>query len=122
MSSGSSRRAWCSIRSRSCGSWRATRFVTAGRSSPSFRGRGRSFARREILVTDADRHSLEQRVLVLAPTGKDAALTRSVLDRAGVACVCCPDMLPRVFELFTQIERHADRAQGGLGIGLTLVK
>ena len=32
------------------------------------------------------------------------------------------DMLPRVFELFTQIDRHADRTQGGLGIGLTLVK
>jgi two-component system CheB/CheR fusion protein len=32
------------------------------------------------------------------------------------------DMLPRVFELFTQIDRHAGRSQGGLGIGLTLVK
>ena len=32
------------------------------------------------------------------------------------------DMLPRVFELFTQVDRHVDRAQGGLGIGLTLVK
>ena len=31
-------------------------------------------------------------MLVLAPTGKDAALTASVLDRAGVACVCCPDL------------------------------
>ena len=30
--------------------------------------------------------------------------------------------LPHVFELFTQIERGADRRQGGLGIGLTLVK
>jgi PAS domain S-box-containing protein len=33
-----------------------------------------------------------------------------------------PDMLSGVFELFRQVERHADRAQGGLGIGLTLVK
>ena len=32
------------------------------------------------------------------------------------------EMLPSVFELFTQIDRHADRSQGGLGIGLTLVK
>jgi signal transduction histidine kinase/ActR/RegA family two-component response regulator len=31
-------------------------------------------------------------------------------------------MLPRVFELFTQIDRYANRGQGGLGIGLTLVK
>lgn len=32
-----------------------------------------------------------------------------------------PDLLPHVFELFTQADRTADRAQGGLGIGLTLV-
>jgi PAS domain S-box-containing protein len=33
-----------------------------------------------------------------------------------------PEMLPRVFELFVQADRSLDRAQGGLGIGLTLVK
>jgi signal transduction histidine kinase/ActR/RegA family two-component response regulator len=33
-----------------------------------------------------------------------------------------PELLPRVFELFVQGERALDRAQGGLGIGLTLVK
>jgi signal transduction histidine kinase/ActR/RegA family two-component response regulator len=32
------------------------------------------------------------------------------------------DMLPRLFDPFTQVARHAHRAQGGLGIGLTLVK
>jgi PAS domain S-box-containing protein len=32
------------------------------------------------------------------------------------------DVLPHVFDLFTQAERTLDRAQGGLGIGLTLVK
>jgi CheY-like chemotaxis protein/two-component sensor histidine kinase len=32
------------------------------------------------------------------------------------------DMLPRVFEMFTQIDRAAGRSQGGLGIGLALVK
>lgn len=32
------------------------------------------------------------------------------------------DMLPRVFDLFTQVDRHSERARGGLGIGLTLVK
>jgi len=32
------------------------------------------------------------------------------------------EMLPLVFELFTQVDRALDRAQGGLGIGLTLVK
>lgn len=32
------------------------------------------------------------------------------------------DLLPRVFDLFQQGERTLDRSQGGLGIGLTLVK
>ncbi len=33
-----------------------------------------------------------------------------------------PDMLPRIFELFVQVDHAAKRSQGGLGIGLTLVK
>jgi signal transduction histidine kinase/GAF domain-containing protein len=32
------------------------------------------------------------------------------------------DMLPRVFEIFTQVGRSIDHSQGGLGIGLTLVR
>src|SRR5262249_5429649 len=32
------------------------------------------------------------------------------------------DMLAHVFDLFAQVDRRLDRAQGGLGIGLTLVK
>ena len=33
-----------------------------------------------------------------------------------------PEVLPSVFDLFTQGERSLDRSQGGLGIGLSLVK
>jgi PAS domain S-box-containing protein len=33
-----------------------------------------------------------------------------------------PEMLPRVFEIFAQSRRALERAQGGLGIGLSLVK
>jgi CheY-like chemotaxis protein len=33
-----------------------------------------------------------------------------------------PQLLPRVFDLFAQGARTLDRAQGGLGIGLTLVR
>ncbi len=33
-----------------------------------------------------------------------------------------PEMLPRVFELFSQVDHTLDRAEGGLGIGLTLVR
>ncbi len=32
------------------------------------------------------------------------------------------DMQPKVFDLFTQVDRNLDRSQGGLGIGLALVK
>ena len=32
------------------------------------------------------------------------------------------DMLSRIFEMFTQVDRSLERSQGGLGIGLTLVR
>ncbi len=33
-----------------------------------------------------------------------------------------PAMLPRVFDLFTQVDRSLEKSQGGLGVGLTIVK
>src|SRR5205085_5707775 len=39
-------------------------------------------------------------------------------DGVGIAA----DKLPQVFEMFTQIDRSLVRSQGGLGIGLALVK
>ncbi len=33
-----------------------------------------------------------------------------------------PEMLPRIFDMFTQVDRSLEKSQGGLGIGLTLVK
>ena len=32
------------------------------------------------------------------------------------------EQLPRIFEMFTQVDSAVDRSQGGLGIGLTLVR
>jgi CheY-like chemotaxis protein len=32
------------------------------------------------------------------------------------------DMLPRIFDMFTQVDRNLKQAHGGLGIGLTLVR
>jgi PAS domain S-box-containing protein len=46
-------------------------------------------------------------------------VTVSVKD-AGVGIAA--DQLPRVFELFTQVDRSLHKSQGGLGIGLSLVK
>jgi PAS domain S-box-containing protein len=33
-----------------------------------------------------------------------------------------PEALPKVFDMFTQVDRSLERSQGGLGIGLTLVQ
>jgi len=49
--------------------------------------------------------------------GRDAALSVED-DGLGIA----PELLPRIFDLFVQGQPPADRAQGGLGIGLALVK
>jgi CheY-like chemotaxis protein len=55
--------------------------------------------------------------LQLARDGNEAVVT--VRDNGiGIAS----GMLPRVFDMFAQAEQGRDRAQGGLGIGLTLVR
>ena len=49
----------------------------------------------------------------------DLALVISIKDEGiGIA----PEHLPRLFEMFSQVESSIERAQGGLGIGLSLVK
>jgi len=55
--------------------------------------------------------------LTAAREGKDAVVT--VRD-SGVGIPA--DVLPRVFDLFTQVDRTLNRSQGGLGIGLALVQ
>jgi hypothetical protein len=49
--------------------------------------------------------------------GKEAVL-RITDNGIGIA----QELLPRVFDLFVQSDRTLDRAQGGLGIGLSVVK
>jgi len=48
----------------------------------------------------------------------DEAVLRVRDNGVGIA----PDLLPRIFDLFTQADHSLDRAQGGLGIGLALVQ
>src|SRR5438552_169371 len=58
----------------------------------------------------------EIRVTVTSDSG-DAVLN---VDDTGVGIA--RELLPRVFDLFVQGERNVDRAPGGLGLGLTLVR
>ena len=55
--------------------------------------------------------------LSLGDAGNEATLSVAD-DGEGITA----DLLPRVFDLFSQGERKADRAQGGLGLGLALVR
>jgi signal transduction histidine kinase len=48
----------------------------------------------------------------------DAVNVEVIDDGAGIS----PEVLPRVFDLFVQADRTLDRAQGGLGIGLSVVR
>ena len=72
------------------------------------------------LVTNAVKYTQEGgRVEVLAESESEDVVSIVVQDNGpGIAA----DLRPHLFELFTQDQRTLDRAQGGLGIGLALVK
>jgi len=60
--------------------------------------------------------------------GGGVAVTASAIDSRVVVTVrdtgvgIAPEVLPRIFELFTQVDRSLNRSQGGLGVGLALVR
>jgi signal transduction histidine kinase/CheY-like chemotaxis protein len=89
----------------------------------------------EAMWVDADPHRLQQMVVNLltnaaryTPDGGrirlgaerrgDELIIRVADDGVGIP----PETLSRIFELFVQGDRSPDRTEGGLGIGLTLVK
>jgi signal transduction histidine kinase/ActR/RegA family two-component response regulator len=89
----------------------------------------------EPIVLDADPTRFEQVITNLvnnaakytAPHGHISVTARRENDQAvlsvrddgmGIA----PDLIPHVFDLFTQADRSLVRAGGGLGIGLTIVR
>ncbi len=57
--------------------------------------------------------------ILVSLDGEDGALVLRVRD-SGVGIAA--EMLDRVFDLFSQAENSLDRAKGGMGIGLTLVR
>jgi len=46
----------------------------------------------------------------------------ALISIADTGIGIAPDLLPKIFELFTQVHAKSERAQGGLGIGLALVR
>jgi CheY-like chemotaxis protein/anti-sigma regulatory factor (Ser/Thr protein kinase) len=71
------------------------------------------------LLNNAAKYTPEDgRVWLSARCHKGAVFVRVTDNGVGIA----PDMLPSVFDLFTQADDSLDHRQGGLGIGLTLVR
>ncbi len=70
------------------------------------------------LLNNASKYTPEGGRIRITASATEGVATITVEDNgSGIE----PELLPRVFELFVQGERGLDRAQGGLGIGLTLV-
>jgi two-component system CheB/CheR fusion protein len=105
---------------------------------PAIEGRGHELSLtlpRKPLRVEGDATRLTQVVFNLlnnaakytAPRGKIGLTIERDADQAvlrvhdnGIGMK--PNLVPRVFDLFSQGERTLDRSQGGLGLGLTLVR
>jgi nitrogen-specific signal transduction histidine kinase len=71
------------------------------------------------LLSNAAKYTDEGGHLWLTVVAEKEELVLRVKDTGvGIA----PELLPRIFDLFTQADRSLDRSQGGLGIGLSLVQ
>ncbi len=71
------------------------------------------------LLNNAAKYTPEGgRLEVVARREKDEVLVSVTDNGVGIP----GEMLPKVFEMFSQVGRNLDRSQGGLGIGLTLVR
>ena len=71
------------------------------------------------LLTNAAKYTNERGRIVLESRLESQAVIISVRDNGiGLAA----EMTTRVFEMFTQVEADSERSEGGLGIGLALVK
>jgi PAS domain S-box-containing protein len=71
------------------------------------------------LLNNAAKYTAQGGHITLSLEADDREACIMVADNgSGIA----PNLLPYVFDLFVQAERTPDRAQGGLGLGLALVK
>jgi len=71
------------------------------------------------LVTNAAKYS-EPGGHIRVSARMDAGRLHILVKDTGVGIP--PEMLERIFEMFTQVDRTLERTRGGLGIGLTLVR
>ena len=71
------------------------------------------------LLTNAAKYTADGGTVTLRVLRDDGCAVIKVKD-TGVGLP--PEMLTRVFELFAQADRTIDRSEGGLGIGLTVVR
>jgi PAS domain S-box-containing protein len=71
------------------------------------------------LLTNAAKYTADGGHILLSVQQEDNEAVLRVRDTGlGIS----PELLPRIFDLFTQADRSLDRSQGGLGIGLSLVQ
>lgn len=71
------------------------------------------------MLTNAVKYTpADGNIIMTVQRDHDQAVIRVADTGVGIS----PTLLPRIFDLFVQGERTRDRAKGGLGIGLTLVK
>lgn len=71
------------------------------------------------LLTNAAKYTPEGGKIRLSAAPEQGEVVLRVSDNGiGIS----PQMLPRVFDLFSQVDASLDRSEGGLGIGLTLVR
>lgn len=73
----------------------------------------------ENLLHNASKYTDENGTITVTASASDG---RAIIEVTDTGVGIEPDLLPHVFELFTQSSRSLDRSQGGLGIGLTLVE
>jgi signal transduction histidine kinase/ActR/RegA family two-component response regulator len=72
------------------------------------------------LLSNAAKYTDDGGRITIAATCEDSSWVRLSVRDTGIGIP--PEMLAKVFDLFTQVDRAYDRAQGGLGIGLTLAR
>jgi PAS domain S-box-containing protein len=71
------------------------------------------------LLSNAVKYSADRTVVqIVAEQQGDTVIVRIVDSGIGID----PQVLPQIFELFMQADRSLDRREGGLGVGLTVVK